>query len=320
MESLYWLIEKFKQLPSSTIMNIVKGVALFVLVFFPLSMFWIHKIDDNLGYTYRPYTLDNPAASEAVSVAASLIHRETEEHRWTSNDPIFMPGAWLERMPAYQAGIISALSRFAQELSDQIGRARGSSQLDPDLDKAAGLLKYSPTVWVFDFSTSIIPTTASDKQYQAARDALLRYNVRLTKGSASFERRADNLMQTLERISSDIGSASAAIDSRVAGSYGTWYETDADHLYYDIKGRMYAYAMILRALKDDFEDVIVEKKLEKVYEQMLTTFDEAARLNTFWVFNAEPDSQFFPNHLAAQGFYVLRARTQLKEITNILMN
>ena len=32
------------------------------------------------------------------------------------------------------------------------------------------------------------------------------------------------------------------------------------------------------------------------------------------------DDQFLPNHLAAQGFYLLRARTQLREITGILRN
>jgi len=37
------------------------------------------------------------------------------------------------------------------------------------------------------------------------------------------------------------------------------------------------------------------------------------------VFNASPSSQFIPNHLAVQGFYLLRARTQLREVTNILL-
>ena len=46
---------------------------------------------------------------------------------------------------------------------------------------------------------------------------------------------------------------------------------------------------------------------------------EAAKLPPMIVRNGVPDSLLQPNHLTAQGFYLLRARTQLKEITNILL-
>jgi len=36
------------------------------------------------------------------------------------------------------------------------------------------------------------------------------------------------------------------------------------------------------------------------------------------IIDAKPDSQFLPSHLAAQGFYLLRARTDLREISGIL--
>jgi hypothetical protein len=37
------------------------------------------------------------------------------------------------------------------------------------------------------------------------------------------------------------------------------------------------------------------------------------------VINAAPDGILLPSHLAAQGFYVLRARAQIREITNVLL-
>jgi hypothetical protein len=52
---------------------------------------------------------------------------------------------------------------------------------------------------------------------------------------------------------------------------------------------------------------------------MLDTFREAATLQPWVVVNGDPASQFLPSHLAAQGFFLLRARTQLKEIINILL-
>jgi len=36
------------------------------------------------------------------------------------------------------------------------------------------------------------------------------------------------------------------------------------------------------------------------------------------VVNGAADSQFLPSHLVAQGFYLLRARTQLREVADIL--
>src|SRR3546814_5528879 len=92
-------------------------------------------------------------------------------------------------------------------MTDQIGRTRGSSEADRDLDKAAGLLKFPGDVWIYDLSTSFLPTASSESQYRSARRALLAYNDRLAAGQAIFERRADNLLGTIERIAADLGSA-----------------------------------------------------------------------------------------------------------------
>src|SRR3546814_4617938 len=94
-----------------------------------------------------------------------------------------MPGSLLDNMPNYQLGMIHALGRFAFQMVDQIGRTRGSSQTDTDLQEAAGLLQYSGTKWIFDFSTSLLPTAKSEDQYRKARRALLNYNSRLDRKS-----------------------------------------------------------------------------------------------------------------------------------------
>ncbi len=52
---------------------------------------------------------------------------------------------------------------------------------------------------------------------------------------------------------------------------------------------------------------------------MLGSMRHAAMLQPKVVVNGAPDAQLMPSHLAAQGFYLLRARTQLREITNILL-
>jgi len=315
MESLRWIFEKFENMPRFLVKTLLFLFVIIFVLYYPIGMIWVHKIDDNLEFNAEGFTVENGSGSVAISIA--LINREVNRHHWVPNDPVFYPGSMLDRMPAFQRGVVYALSRFAIELSDQIGRSRGSSQIDSDLDKAAGLLKYPPNVWIFD--KSIIPTKPSESQYREAMSALKNYNERVAKGQATFEKRSDNLLDTLDRISADLGSGSASLDNHIAQYAGSWLDTDADVLFYENKGRLYGYYLILRELGKDFDPIIKERGLQNSWNLMIKSFEEGATLGNFFIFNASPNSQLFPNHLASQGFYLLRARTQLREITNILL-
>jgi hypothetical protein len=287
-----------------------------LVVYYLGGMLWLHEIDDNPEFALESSVPEG--SSRAVAVAADLIDREINTHRWVANDPFFMPGSLLDNMPEYQQGIVTAISRFSLELADQIARTRGSSQVDPDLDRAAGLLRYPGNIWIFDFRTSWAPTASSEQQYRQAMAALRSYNERLSQGQAVFETRADNLLGTLDRIAADIGSSSAALDQQVRAA-GLWPDFTADNLFYATKGRLYAYYLLMRALQVDFANVIRERQLGSVWTQTVESFREAANLQPWVVVNGAPDSQVMPSHLASQGFFLLRARTQLREITNILL-
>jgi hypothetical protein len=133
-----------------------------------------------------------------------------------------------------------------------------------------------------------------------------------------FDRRADNLLVTIERIASDLGSASAVIDQHIEETGGAWLDFKADDIFYDTKGRIYGYGLLLRELGNDFENVIAEREMRIVWDQTVHTFLYAAELGPWVVSNGAPDGVIVPNHLLAQGFYLLRARTQLRELANIL--
>lgn len=302
--------------PRRLLKAIALPVAILLLLYYPVGMIWVHEVDDDL--TFAPAAVE-PGESRSVAVAAALIQREIDAHRWTANDPFFMPTAALDNMPNFQQGIMAALSRFAIEMLDHIGRTRGSSQADPDLEKAAGLLKYPGTVWVFDPTISWAPTATSERQYRAGRRHLVDFNRRLAEGNAVFERRSDNLLATLERISADLGSSSALADRRIAEHSGALIDFQADDIFYNIKGRLYAYYLLLQALAADYENVIAEKELNGAWQQLLGSLGAAASLDPLIIINGAPDALLRPSHLASQGFYLLRARTQLKEVVNILL-
>jgi hypothetical protein len=304
-------------------LGLPEGIDLRLLLLIPVSVviLWFvvmgltHKIDDSTGFGAA-----TPAGkgSATVAVIAALIDREVNAHDWVANAPFFSPKHYLDNMPNYQQGIIYALARFTVQLGDQIGRARGSSQVDPDLDRAVGLLKYPGNVWVFDPKTSLVPTAPSETQYRRARTALLSYNERLAGGGAVFDPRSDNLVATLDNIAADLGSQSAIIEAHLRGP-GFWLtEGHSDDIFYSTKGRLYAYYLILREMRKDFAQVIEERDLASVWNNMLDSFQEAVELDPAVIVNGSPDSQFLPSHLASQGFYLLRARTNLREITGIL--
>ena len=288
------------------------------LLYYPLGMLITSHIDDDTAFE-APAELTAEGGSRAVAMAIALINREVNENRWVANDPFFLPPAALDNMPNYQQGIIAALARFAFELTDQIGRTRGTSRTDEDLQEAAGQLQYAGNVWVFDLSTSLAPTTTSEARYRKAAGSLQSYNRRLADGKAVFEKRGDNLLATLDRFALDMGASSANLDRHITEHAGDLIDTYADDVFYGIKGQNYAYFLIIRELGLDFAHILSERELTTAWAQMLQSLQSAAELSPIVVVNGAPDSQVLPSHLAAQGFYLLRARTKLREITNILL-
>lgn len=298
---------------------VVVGIVLLVLVlYYPVGMLVTHTINDDVDFT-PPARFQVEGGSQAVSMATALISREIEDTTWAANKPWIFPAAALDNMPNFQIGLIYAVSRFAIEMTDSLGRTRGSSQADGDLDRASGLLKYDGTIWVWEPSTSLLPTASAEKQYEAGMKALMSYNQRLGTGAAVYDRRADNLIGFLERVSSDLGSASGALDFHTMESDAGWFDTDADDIFYAVKGRLYAYHMLLTAVGQDFQGVIAEKNATAVWDQMLASMRTAAEMDPLLIANGSNDGLLVPSHLAVQGFYLLRARTQLQEVASILL-
>lgn len=287
-----------------------------LLFYYPVGMLIVHKVDDDLDF--RPASeLIPPGGSQAVAIAAGLMQREINENGWIPNDPWFLPSAALDNMPNFQLGLKQALFRLAIELTDQIGRTRGSSQADPDLESAAGELKFPGQVWVWNPGLSFLPTASSEAHYRVAVEKLRDYNTRLSEGNAVFDRRADNLLATIDRIAADLGSASAEIDEHIAQHSGL-FDLRADDVFFNIKGRLYGYTMILTALGEDFGQLIAERQLEAVWGHMIESMQIASTLDPLLILNTAPDGMS-ASHLTAQGFYLLRARTQLREVSNILL-
>ena len=298
--------------------RVLIGLALLiglVALYYVGGAIWVQSIDDDP--TFDAVAVVPESGSRAVAVVADLLDREVNQHRWVANDPFFQPGYLLDNMPAYQTGMVGAVGRFTTELRDRVARVRGSSAVDPDLESAAGRINYPGDVWIFEWSgTPVQPS--SESQYRRGLEDLRRYNERLAQGTAVYERRADNLLATLDRISGDLGGDSAALTHEVDEGTSNFLDFNADNLFYSIKGKLYAYYLILRELEKDFAPVIKEKNLQASWAELLISLQLGATLHPWVVSNGPLDSMATPNHLAGEGFLLLRVRTKLEEIMDIL--
>ena len=132
-----------------------------------------------------------------------------------------------------------------------------------------------------------------------------------------FEARADSLSALLNRIARDLGAEADSIENRVAQSNFA-ISRSADDLFYQVKGAAYAYAVLFKAMETDFAQVIKDSRLETLWAAAGQALDDAASLRPMMVLDAPPDGSLFANHLATEGYYVLRAKARLLDLMTAL--
>ncbi|MBI5164431.1 MAG: DUF2333 family protein [Magnetospirillum sp.] len=259
-----------------------------------------HSVDDDLAF--EPGRVE-PGQSRALALAEALIHREVDVHKWVANDPFFQPSFILDNMPNFQMGVLGAVARVTEAIADR----------DPELARAAGLLKYPGWIWKLDPRASWAPTASAEKQYRNAGRAFARINQRMAAGETVLPRDAATLAAVLGALSADLATTVAEIEAHAIDDEASAFDGQADDVFYAAKGRAYGYALLLRELGWDFSGLISRRDLSVRWRRMLDAVAAVARLDPLLVMNGAPDG-LLPNHLAAQGFEIDRARRLLDEV------
>ena len=336
---------------SGLIIKIMIGAILLPLVFsyalFAWHALWIRDFDldypsrFNLASQLRPAgeqvsaeggetTTKTCGRSNVVDVTADLIDFNVNRNKWISSHPLYKAGLfWIvswdstwffDNKAAFQRGVHQAASRTSIELADALGRARGTSKIDTNLRIAKGNIQFDQRTWYFNIfdEQPFGPTTPTPTYYRRALEELNKYNNRLEKCEATFDARADNLLQFLDRIAKDIGSTSAAIKDRSEQYNAGWFDTRADDIFMEAKGQLYAYYGILQAVRADFPDVVQNRALADIWDLMDGHLKQAIKLDPMIISNGDEDGWIMPTHLTTIGFYILRARSNLVEIRSVL--
>lgn len=283
--------------------------------------------------------------SQVVDMEVYLIRFLTIQNQWIPSLPqhkagIFGMVDWddtpfFDRKSMFQKGAMTAVRRMAIELVDTLGRVRGTSGADKDLEQARGLVQFDMETWWFNpFSNRPFgPITPSDRVYRQAIGPLLAYNGRLEKCQALFDARRDNLYQVFDRISKDLGSTVDSLSRRSRamrydpkankfvtgeGNQFGFFDLKADGIFWRALGEAYAYHGLLQALAEDFASVRSNFRLEEAWDQTEAHMAEAIVLWPWVVSNGAEDGIIMPAHLTSLAQRILRVRSNIVEMRDIL--
>jgi hypothetical protein len=207
--------------------------------------------------------------------------------------------------------------RTAVELVDTLGRIRGTSQIDADLQKARGNLQFAEDSWYFGLNP-FGPKTPTPSYYRSAVRDLRTFNAKLESCNAIFDARADNLIQFIDRIANDIGGTSAILKDRSENNNYGWFDFRADDRFWFAYGQLYAYYGLMNAAQVDFNQVLQEKHLAPLWDGMDGQLRSALNIKPWIIANGSEGGWLLPNHLTTMGFYILRVRSNLIDIKQVL--
>ncbi|RWC23490.1 MULTISPECIES: DUF2333 family protein [unclassified Mesorhizobium] len=264
--------------------------------------------------------------SAIVQVAADLIDFNVNENAWISSMILYKLGffgmdwdrtPFLDNKASFQRGVNQAIRRTAVELVDTLGRVRGTSQIDQNLQDARGAITFDEETWYFGLRP-FGPKTPTPSFYRTAASSLRAFNDRLMKCEVVFNARADNLLQFVDRIASDIGSTSDLIRDRSQNFNSGWFDTRADDRFWFAYGQLYGYYGILTAAHHDFQQILDNRGLTPLWNSVEGQLRAALAIQPLIISNGREDGWIMPTHLTTMGFYVLRVRSNLVEVRSVL--
>lgn len=286
--------------------------------------------------TPAPASVDAPAGSTTaarqcqssaiVDVAADLTDRNVNSNAWISSMLLYRLGffgvdwdhtPFFDNKASFQRGVNQTLRRTTVELVDTLARVRGTSGIDNNLQDARNNLQFDEYSWYFGL-TPFGPKTPTPSYYRAAIDSLRAFNVDLSACVTTFDSRADNLVQFVDRIANDLGSTTAILRERSENHNGGWFDTRADDRFWFAYGQLYGYYAVLSAAGADFSQVIRERNLGPLWTDTLGQFKAALKIQPSIISNGREDGLIMPTHLSTMGFYMLRVRSNLVEVRSVL--
>ena len=274
-----------------------------------------------IGYTYT---------NTLAHIAEVLLHKSGG---YITND-VAPPGVFLDNISNWESGALVMLRDATTALRNHFARDQSQSAEDPDLAIAEPYFYYEHNSWA-------LPST--EAEYQKGIDALHKYMSRLQKyggpiKKAQFYSRADNLWQYTEVVIKRLGGLSTRLTANSAGgNYGpgltviekqaadekgtpvtkvSWLEID--DIFYEARGASWALLHILRAIKHDFADILLDKRAMRTVDIMIKAMENALTPILSPMILDGSGYGLFANYSLTMANYISRANAAALDLRDIM--
>ncbi len=274
-----------------------------------------------IGYVYT---------NTLAHIAEVLLHKPGG---YITND-VGPPGVFLDNVPNWEFGALVMLRDATSALRNHFARDQSQSAEDPDLAVAEPYFYFENDSWA-------LPST--EAEYQKGVEALHKYMERLQHfggniKKAQFYSRADNLWQYTEVVIKRLGGLSTRLTANSSGSnYGpgltqlereeadkqgtpvakvTWLEID--DVFYEARGASWALLHILRAIKHDFKDILLDKRAMRTVEIMIKSLENSLEpIFSPMILNGDGYG-LFANYSLTMANYIARANAAALDLRDIM--
>ena len=252
---------------------------------------------------------------------------------YLSND-LFPPGVWMDNLPNWEFGVVTQVRDAARAYRIDFARSQSQSAEDPDLAVAEGKFFFDNSSWAF-------PQTESE--YRDGLKLLSSYLERLgdpSQPDAQFYARADNLQQWLQSVETRLGSLSQRLSASVgkrqlnidlAGDAAAVQATQAprerqyktpwleiDDVFYEARGQTWALLHLLRAMEQDFGDVLDKKNARVSLQQIVRELEPTQ--DAVWspvILNGD-GLGLLANHSLVMASHISRANAAIIDLRALL--
>ena len=268
-----------------------------------------------------------PTGSVYTNTLAHIAEMLMEKPGGYMTNDVAPPGVLLDDITSFEYGALVMLRDAASALRNHHARSQSQSAEDPDLGKAEPYFYYEHDSWA-------LPST--EAEYQKGIEALDRYMKRLAdpkaKPAAHFYARADNLWQHVEIIIKRLGGLSTRLtasterferqfaqtaDQKAAViSQTPWMEID--NIFWEARGASWALLHILKAIKYDFRDILLDKRADKTVDQMINAMENALDpVLSPMILNGNGFG-LFANYSLTMANYIARANSSALDLRDIM--
>jgi hypothetical protein len=315
------------------------SIVVYLLVVAGLGWWWDSEPD---SFSVRELAKQRAAQNDVAVVTGyattttliRLVELLMDKRGGYLRNDLFPPGVWMDNIPSWEYGVIFQIRDMSRAMRIDFSRSQTQSTEDKDLSEAEGKLFFSSSSWIF-------PQT--EDQYREGIRFIESYLIRLgdaDRTNAQFYARADNIRAWLVGVETRLGSLSqrlsAAVGKRqlnvdLAGDSAATQATAApretevktpwleiDDVFFEARGQAFALVHLLRAMDEDFADVLDDKNARVSLQQIIRELEPTQ--DPIWspmILNGNGFG-FYANHSLVMASYIARANAAIADLRALL--